>query len=92
VKTFAGRWTALVVLMSAVLGTLWVRAQTQVVMPQPAQLRFQALLMEPIATPEGRSVVAGSSALLIKDRVSGRCFLAVTLGNSLGLSPAECAQ
>jgi hypothetical protein len=84
--------TVLVLLSFMVLATLYVRARAQVVTPRPEELRYQALLTEPIAAPEGRSVVAGTSALLIKDRVSGQCFLAVTVGNSLGLSPATCAR
>jgi hypothetical protein len=72
--------------------TMYVRAGAQAVTPRPAELRFQAVLNEPIATPNQRSVVAGTSALLVKDRVTGRCFLAVTVGNSVGLSPAECGQ
>jgi hypothetical protein len=50
------------------------------------------LLNEPIATSNGRAVVAGTSALVVKDRVTGQCFLAVTIGDSMGLSPATCAQ
>ena len=79
-------------LAAAVLTTLYVRAHAQVVTPRPEDLRYQALLSEPIATPERRSVVAGTSAMLLKDRVSGQCFLAVTIGNSAGLSPATCGQ
>lgn len=55
-------------------------------------LRFQALLVQPIATPDRRSVVAGTSTLLVKDRVTGQCFLAVTVGDSVGVSPASCGD
>jgi hypothetical protein len=48
------------------------------------------VLNEPLATPDQRSVVAGTSALLVKDRVTGLCFLAVTIGDAMGLSPTPC--
>jgi hypothetical protein len=84
--------TVLSLVLLVVLATVYVRVRAQMVTPRPENLRYQALLSEPIAAPEQRSVVAGTSALLIKDRVSGQCFLAVTVGSSLGLSPATCAQ
>jgi hypothetical protein len=80
------------VLLSVVMAVMYVRAGAQVVTPRPEELRFQALLNEPIATSNGRAVVAGTSALVVKDRVTGQCFLAVTIGDSMGLSPATCAQ
>jgi hypothetical protein len=80
------------VLLSIAMMTMYVRAGAQVVTPRPGELRYQALLSEPIATPNRGAVVAGTSALLVKDRVTGQCFLAVTVGNSVGLSAAECGQ
>ena len=79
-------------LASAVTATMYVRAGAQVVTPRSEELRFQALLNEPIATPDRRGVVAGTSALLVKDRVTGQCFVAVTIGGAMGLSPAPCDQ
>jgi hypothetical protein len=87
------RNVAVVLMLSIVMAAaMYLRGRAQVLMPRPEDLRYQAVLTEPIATPERRSVVAGTSALLIKDRVSGQCFLAVTLGDSVGLSPASCGQ
>ena len=80
------------VLLLVVIAGIAVRGRAQVVTPRSQELRFQALLTEPIATPDRRSVVAGMGAVLVKDRMTGQCFLAVTFGNSMGLSPAECAQ
>jgi hypothetical protein len=80
------------VLLLAVIATIYVRADAQVLTPRPEELRFQALLTQPIATPDRRAVVAGTSALLVKDRLTGQCFVAVTIGNSMGLSPAACEQ
>lgn len=71
-------------------GALIGRAHAQVLTPPPDQLRFEAILNEPIGTPDRRSVVAGTSALLVRDRRSGQCFLAVTVRDSVGLAPARC--
>jgi hypothetical protein len=80
------------VLVAALMAAMYVRAAAQVLTPRPEELRFQALLMQPIATADRRSVVAGTSTLLLRDRVTGECFVAVTVGNSVGLSPASCGQ
>jgi hypothetical protein len=67
------------------------RAGAQVMTPRPEELRFQMVLNEPIAAPQrGGGVVAGTSAVLVKDRLTGQCFVAVTIGNAMGLSPATC--
>jgi ABC-type cobalamin transport system permease subunit len=78
--------------ISAAMATMYVRADAQLVSPRPEELRFQALLNEPIAEPGRRGVVAGTSALLVKDRRTGQCFVAITIGNAMGLSPAACDQ
>jgi hypothetical protein len=80
------------VILAVVAVTLYVHAGAQVLTPRPEELRFQAILSEPIAAPDRRSVVAGTSALLVRDRLTGRCFVAVTIGDSMGLSPAACDQ
>jgi hypothetical protein len=77
-------------LASAGVATIYVRAGAQVMTPNPEELRFQAVLNEPIAAPNRRGVVAGTSALVVKDRLTGQCFLAVTIGDSMGLSPTAC--
>jgi hypothetical protein len=69
-----------------------VRASAQVVTPRPEELRFYTLLSEPVAAPGRRGVVAGTSAMLVKDRITGQCFVAITVGNAMGLSPAACEQ
>ena len=80
------------VLLLVTMTMMYVRARAQVLTPPPKDLRYQALLSQPIATPNQGAVVAGTSALLLRDRVTGNCFLAVTIGNSMGLSGAECGQ
>jgi hypothetical protein len=84
--------TALLVcaIAGGVASFMHVRTAAQVVTPRPEELRFQALLNEPVATPDRRGVVAGTAALLVKDRLTGQCFLAVTIGDSVGLSPTSC--
>jgi hypothetical protein len=82
--------TVVSLLLAVLIATFYARAGAQVVTPRPGELRFQALLNEPLATPDRGAVVAGTSALLLKDRLTGQCFLAVTIGNSMGLSPAKC--
>lgn len=78
------------VILTASIAAMYVRASAQVLTPRPEDLRFQVLLNEPIAEPNRRGVVAGTSALVVKDRLTGQCFVAVTIGNSMGLSPAAC--
>jgi hypothetical protein len=90
-RTYRTVILALAVLPAA-LAAMYLRAGAQVVSPRPDELRFQALLNEPIAEPGRRGVVAGTSALLVKDRRTGQCFVAITIGNSMGLSPAACDQ
>ena len=77
-------------LLSVVAATMGVRAGAQVVTARPEELRFYTLLSEPVAAPGRRGVVAGTSAMLVKDRITGQCFVAITVGNALGLSPAAC--
>jgi hypothetical protein len=71
---------------------VYVTAGAQVLIPPPDQLRFQTLLSEPIATPSGGAVVAGTSAMVVKDRRSGQCYVVVTVGQSAAMSPAACAD
>ena len=65
-------------------------ARAQVLSPKPEDLRFQLLINEPIATPDRRSVVAGTSALVLKDSRSGHCHVVVTVGGAIAMAPVEC--
>jgi hypothetical protein len=65
-------------------------ARAQVLSPRPEELRFQMLLHEPIAAPDRRSVVAGTDALLVKDRRTGQCYVALSVGQSMAMSAASC--
>ncbi len=83
-QTFKKTTLALVAASSGMAAAMYVRAGAQVMTPRPEELRFQALLSEPIAAPDRRGVVAGTSALLVKDRLTGQCFIAVTIGDGVG--------
>lgn len=84
--------TATAVLLSLALLARYVGVRAQVVNPRPEDLRFQLLTNEPVASTDRRGVVPGVSTLLMRDRTTGQCFVAVTLGNSVGLSPAACEK
>jgi hypothetical protein len=71
---------------------LIVIVRAQVVTPRPEELRFQMLLHEPVATPDRRSVVAGTDTLLIKDRRSGQCYVAMSVGQSMAMAAASCEE
>jgi energy-converting hydrogenase Eha subunit F len=66
--------------------------RAQVLTPRPEELRFQMLLHEPVATPDRRSVVAGTDTLLIKDRRSGQCYVAMSVGQSMAMAAASCEE
>jgi hypothetical protein len=78
--------------LSIALAAVFGPARAQVLTPRPQELRFQALLNEPIATPDGKSVVAGTSALMVRDRETGQCYVIVTLGSAISMSSAGCAK
>jgi hypothetical protein len=66
--------------------------RAQVLSPRPEELRFQVLLHEPIAAPDRRSVVAGTDALLVKDRRTGQCYVAISVGQSMAMAVAPCEE
>lgn len=76
------------VLVAAVTG----HVGAQVVTPRPADLRFEMLLNEPVAAPGRTGVVAGTSAVILKDRRTGQCLVAITIGNAMGMAPADCGS
>jgi hypothetical protein len=82
--------TLAVVLLALVVSVLYIQVRAQVVTPRPEALRFQVLVNEPVASTDRRGVVPGVSALVMRDRTTGQCFVAVTLGDAISLSPAPC--
>lgn len=67
-------------------------AGAQVLSPRPEELRFQVVLHEPVAAPDRRSVVAGTDALLVKDRRTGQCYVAISVGQSMAMTSASCEE
>jgi hypothetical protein len=82
--------TLAAVLLALVVSVLYIQVRAQVVTPRPEQLRFQVLVNEPVASTDRRGVVPGVNALVVRDRSTGQCFVAVTLGEAISLSPAPC--
>ena len=82
--------TLAAVLLALVVSVLYIQVRAQIVTQRPEELRFQVLVNEPVASADRRGVVPGVSALVMRDRTTGQCFVAVTLGNAIGLSPAPC--
>lgn len=82
--------TLATVLLVLVVSVLYIQVRAQVVNPRPEELRFQLLVNEPVASTDRRGVVPGVNALVIRDRSTGQCFVAMTLGDAISLSPAPC--
>jgi hypothetical protein len=72
------------------IAAVFVHARAQVLASGPERVRFQMLSNEPIATPDGGAVVAGSSASVVRDRRTGQCYVAVTMGSAMGLDRVDC--
>jgi len=83
---------ALLLLLLLGLPLIVTVVRAQVLTPRPEELRFQMLLHEPVATPDRRSVVAGTDTLLIKDRRSGQCYVAISVGQSMAMAAASCEE
>ena len=82
--------TLAAVLLALVVSVLYIQVRAQIVTQRPEELRFQVLVNEPVASADRRGVVPGVSALVMRDRTTGQCFVAMTLGNAIGLSSAPC--
>ena len=74
------------------LGAVSARVRAQVQTPRPADLRFEMLLSEPIAMAGRTGVVAGTSAVVVKDRRTNQCHVAITIGSGMALAPTDCGQ
>jgi hypothetical protein len=85
---------ALVVcLLGCFVGVQRVAAGQGVIVPSGDRLRFQLVGDEPIAGPDGRSVVTGWSVLMFRDRQSGLCYLAFKQVTGIAaLQAATCPQ
>jgi hypothetical protein len=68
-------------------------AAQSVLVPSPDQLHFQLVGDEPVAGPDGRTVVSGWKILVFKDRRTGDCYVAFTRGSSIAIADARpCTQ
>ena len=74
------------------LPLMFTAVRAQVMTPRPEELRFQMLLHEPVAAPDRRSVVAGTDALLVKDRRTGQCFAAISVGRAMAMTAVSCEE
>jgi hypothetical protein len=81
-KPFAGAIAILAGLSGLLFGVQRISAR-QLPLQNPEQLRFQLIGDEQIAGPDGRSVVAGWSVLVFKDRRAQRCYVAFKQANSI---------
>jgi hypothetical protein len=69
---------ALAIVSTVLLGIRIANATPQIEYPSGDKLRFQLVGDEPIAGPDGQSVVAGWKVLVFKDRTSARCYVTFT--------------
>jgi hypothetical protein len=68
-------------------------ASQGVMAPNAADLRFQLIGNEPIAGPDGLSLVKDWSVLMFKDRKSGQCHLAFSRGGAIAaVNVIACPQ
>lgn len=75
------------------LATGRVSANQPALVPGPDQLRYQLIGNEPIAGPDGRSVVNGWSVLVFKDRTASSCYVAFKQGAAISATAAAtCPQ
>jgi hypothetical protein len=88
------QYTLMLIALCMLIGgsLFWSVSRAQVLSPRPEELRFQVLLHEPVAAPDRRSVVAGTDALLIKDRRAGQCYVAISVGQSLAMTASACEE
>ena len=70
-----------------------VSANQPALVPNPDQLRYQLIGNEPIAGPDGRTVVTGWSVLVFKDRNASSCYVAFKQGAAISATAAAtCPQ
>jgi hypothetical protein len=81
---------AVVLLIGISIGR--VVASPHVAMPSPEKLRFQLVGDEPIAGPDGQSIVTGWKVLVFRDVKSGQCYVTFMVsGNPAVADAVSCA-
>jgi hypothetical protein len=83
-----GLVSAAFILISILAFGLVYAAQQVVQVPRAEQLRYQLIGNEPIAAPDGRSIVNDWSVLLFKDRRSNQCYVVFARGTDIGATDA----
>jgi len=83
-----------VAFVSALLGALLARTVPRVsaqgTLSNPAQLRFRLVLDELVASPDGRSIVAGWKAVGLRDMRTDQCYVAFINGEAMSVGPSVC--
>jgi hypothetical protein len=68
--------------------TGFARAQTYV---QSEKLRFRLIGDEPIASPDGRTVVSGFKVVVLRDTRSDQCYVTFISGSAMSTTgPSVC--
>jgi hypothetical protein len=76
-------------LVAMLLGQVSV-ARAQLFAPNLSTLRYQLIGDEPIATPDGKSVVNAMKALTLRDKVSNQCYVAFLYEHAMAVNPTAC--
>jgi hypothetical protein len=59
--------------------------------PNPDKLRFRIAGDEPIAAPDGRSIVPGLKAIVFRDIYGNQCYVAFVAGAAMSVTgPGVC--
>ena len=77
-----------VCLIGYLFGLQRVSAGQAVLVPNAEDVRFQLIGNEPIAAPDGRSLVNGWSVLMFKDRKAGLCYVTFKQASSTAATEA----
>jgi hypothetical protein len=90
----AGRLFALTLcVLACVIGVCRILAAQGGLMPSADRVRYQLIGDEPIAGPDGHSLVNGWSVLVFKDRTEERCYIAFKQGSAItALEASACSQ
>jgi hypothetical protein len=83
--------TLIIVSTLLVVGGRRLAATPQIAYPSGDQLRFRLVGDEPIAGPDGRSIVSGWKVLVFQDVKSSRCYVTFTHdGNPTAAGEMPC--
>jgi hypothetical protein len=80
---------SLALVVGALVGPYVTTAHAQLGLMSPDRLRFRLIGDEPLASPDGRSAVAGWKAIVIRDMKSGQCHIAFLAGSAMSVTTAS---